>query len=212
MKILNNPRMSDRSSTIGRTETIKLCAMIILSLPIISANVAAQDYYSSDATRAKNLQEEMGSQKNNGSGSFFGSSTRTGDEPVRKIDFFVCNYSGRNNISVAYSARAFRNERVKGWKNVRKGKCKLVLARQTHVKFYAFSGKATWSGKNLLWEDEPLTWVDPYALCVDPKKGFDVAADLEACPDGYTRVRFHFANVESRDEDKDGRYFLNLRD
>ena len=212
MKILNNLRMNDRSPSIGRMETFRLYATIILSLLIIPPNVTAQDYYSSDATRAKKLQEEMGSRGNSGSGSLAGSITRSGDEPVRKVDFFVCNHSSRHNISVAYGALAYPNERVSGWTNVRKGECKLVMARQTYVKFYAFSGKATWSGKNLLWEDEPLTWVDPYALCVDLKNRFEVATDLEACPDGYTRVRFHFANVESRDEDKDGRYFLKLRD
>ena len=212
MKILNNPTMTERSSSIGEFKTFRLCATMILSFLILSSNVTAQDYYSSDATRAKKLQEQTENRSDIGSGSFTVFTIPPGNEPVRKVDFFVCNFSSYNNISVAYSAFAGQNQKVAGWRNIKMGKCELVMARQTYVKFYAFSGKASWSGKNLLWEDEQLTWVDPYALCVDLKNRFEVATDLMTCPDGYTRVRFHFANVESRDEDNDGRFFLKLRD
>ena len=212
MKIQNNLRMNDRVPSIGETKTSRLYATMILSLLIFSSNVTAQDYYSSDATRAKKLQEKMGSRGNGGSGSLAGSKTYIAKEPVRKVDFLVCNYSSRHNISVAYSAFADQNQRVRGWKNIKRKECKLVMSGQRHVKFYAFSGNATWSGKNLLGKDEPLTWDDPYALCVDLNERFDVSTDLKVCPGGYTRVRFHFANVEWRDEDEDGRFFLKLRD
>ena len=150
MKILNNLRMNDRSPSIGGKGAFSLYATMILSLSIFPPTVTAQDYYSSDATRAKKLQEEMESRGDNGSGSFAVSPTRPSDEPVQKVDFFVCNYSSRHNILVAYSALASQNQRVRGWTNVKKGKCELVMARQTYVKFYAFSGKASWSGRNLL--------------------------------------------------------------
>ncbi len=210
MKILNNLRVNDRSPSIKGPKKFGLFATMILSVLILHSNVTAQDYFSSDATRAKKLQEETGSRGDSGTGSLAGATTRSSDKPVRRVDFFVCNFSSRENISVAYSV--FADQKVRGWKNVKKGKCKLVIARQTFVKFYAFSGKATWSGKNLLWKDQPLEWSDPYALCVDLQHRFEVATDRKACPDGYTRVRFHFANVESRDEDKDGRFCLKLRD
>ena len=209
---LNNPKMNNRSPSIKGMAISKLSVTLILSLLIFPLNVTAQDFYSSDSTRAARVRAEMEKRGDSGSGSFTGITTRLGNEPVRRVDFFICNHSSHDNISVAHSVLATENRKVTGWINVEKKKCRLIVRRQTHVKYYAFSGKTTWSGKNLLWEDQPLTWVDPYALCVDVRSRFEVVSDLETCPDSYTRVRFHSADLESRDKDKDGRFYLKLKD
>jgi len=210
MKIQYDLKTNNRRKSGKRMSISGLWVTTILSLVLLSSDLMAQDYLLSDTTRAEMVRAQREKGGESGSGSFTGSEGGP-NTPVRRADLFICNKSSHDMISVAYSVIESRSGKVKGWKNIGKQKCELVARRQSHGIFYAFGGGRTWSGKNLLWEDEPLTWSTPFAFCIDPRKKFEVASDLKTCPHGFTRVRFYVTDIGWADRDRDGQYYLTLR-
>lgn len=168
--------------------------LTICAIVLISPSISAQDTRAADSLPDESL-EGRDTGGNSGTDSF---TTIQMLKPSGGVDFFICNRSSVETISVAYTKMQGNDWMIVGWRNVEKGDCSLLVRSSNDVYYYAFGGRKVWSGNS--------------TMCVDLKDGFSVGTWEKTCPKGFTAKKFQLVSAEARDVDGDKKYFLNLTD